>query len=158
MCFIFLPTWSECLLLVDWNFPRVLLADDFLNPGHEGGDFGVNAGCVLQSTCVTPRCDPIYNPTSTRPLTHQRTSAISTATVHAAVVVGGAGTQHAIGELVRIAPLTLTLAQHGNRGLLESFWICTTWEKKRGGKKMVRKSPILLTWCLEVIRLNCSRM
>lgn len=34
-------------------------------------------------------------------------------------------------------------------------------KEKRGGKKkiqQVRKSSILLTWSLEVIRLNCSRM
>lgn len=121
MCFISLSTFSECLTKM-----FLQKSNDLSNPWHKGRDFCVDARCILQSTSVTPWRDPIYNPTSAWPLTHQWTTAISTATVHAVVVVGRAGAQHATGELIWIALLTLTLAQHRNWSLLEGFRICAT--------------------------------
>ena len=72
--------------------------DHFSYPRAEGRDFGVDARGLLCPAGVAPRRDPVNHPAPSRTLTHQRASAVATATVHAPLWLDAAGAEHPAGE------------------------------------------------------------
>lgn len=85
------PPFLTCLL-------SVITSYHFVYPGAEGGHFGVDAGGLLRPAGVAPGRDPVYHPTPSGTLAHQRTSAVPAATVHTSLRLDAAGAEHAACE------------------------------------------------------------
>lgn len=88
-----------------------LTSDHLAYPGAESRHFGVDAGWLLRPAGVTPGRDPVNHPTPSWTLADQRTSAVTTATVHTPLGLDAAGAEHAAGEGVVEMLLAVTTGQ-----------------------------------------------
>lgn len=94
--------------------------DGFVNPAQEPANARVHSGERRVATAVPPGDDPGQHPTAPLPLAHQRTPAVTLATVHAVALRQAPGTQHAAGEALVVAPLAPPGRQQGDPGLQQS--------------------------------------
>lgn len=94
--------------------------DDLVDPSQEPADTGVHPGEGGIATAVTPGNDSRQHPTTPLPSANQRTPAVALATVHAASLRQAPGTQHAAGEALAVALLTLPGWKQGHPGLQQS--------------------------------------
>lgn len=101
-------------------------------PWGEGRDFGVDTWGLLCPAGVTPGRDPINHPTPAWALAHQRTSAVSTATVHTSVGLDAASAEHPACESAVEMLLTVTTGKQVERRLLQGLGVRAAWEKGRG--------------------------
>lgn len=92
-------------------------------PGAEGRHFGIHTGRLLRPAGVTPGGDPVNHPTPSRTLAHQRASAVAPATVHAALFLDAAGTEHAAREGLVEMELAVAAGKEGEGGLLKSLGV-----------------------------------
>lgn len=76
----------------------VIKSNHFAYPGAEDRDFGVDARRLLCPAGVAPGCDPENNPTSSRTLTHQRATTVTTATVYTNLWLDATSAEHAACE------------------------------------------------------------
>lgn len=104
----------------------VAASDDFLDPGAEGGDFGVDARGALSPAGVAPGGDPINHPPPSAALAHQWPTTVATATVHAPLWMSAAGTEHAACECAVEMLLAVATGEQGERSLLEGLGVRTT--------------------------------
>jgi len=91
--------------------------DDLVDPSQEPADARVHARERGVTAAVTPGDDSRQHPAAPFPLAHQRPPAVALAAVHAVALRQAAGTQHAAGEALVVAPLTLPGGQQGDPGL-----------------------------------------
>lgn len=100
-------------------------------PGAEGRDSGVDAGGLLCPAGLTPGRDPVHYPAPSGPLAHQRTPAVTTATVHAPLRLGTAAAEHAIGESPMVVLLAMATGKQGDGGLLQGLRVRAACERGR---------------------------
>lgn len=93
---------------------------DLVNPAQEPADPRVHPGEGGVTTAMTPGDDPRQHPAAPLSLTHQGTTAVTLATVHAPTVRQAARTKHAAGVALAVSLLTLPGGQQGNPGLQQS--------------------------------------
>lgn len=101
------------------------------DPRAEGRDFGVDAGWLLCPAGVAPRRDTINHPPASGTLAHQRTPAVTTATVHAPLRMCAAGTEHAVCKCTVEMLLAVAAGQQWERRLLKGLGVGTTWGRSR---------------------------
>lgn len=110
----------------------LITSNHFAYPGAEGGHFGVDARRLLCPAGMTPGRDPVNHPTTPRTLTHERTSTVTSATVHTPLGMNTTSAEHAAREGTLEMLLAVAAGQQRDGGLLQRLGVWATWQEWRG--------------------------